>query len=452
MTTVSTGAVKRLISFGKSQYLHSLLIRVTNAALLLGVSVLLARLMGPEEYGKYGILLSFATILAIPFTAGLPRTMTRDIAAARVTGDFGKIRNLIRLGSRTFLALVPIVVVFAVSLWLAGYEVAGLSFGVLVAVALAPILSADENRMAIMRGLGSAIKSQVPDMLIQPLGTTVIVVTLLITIGQADAATGMAAYSCATLFGFVVGAVMVRNEMKRVPDVAAAGKVDRKYFFGSVATMSLLGSAGSLTGNIDMILLNHFAPYEAAGLYKVALAGLAVVVLGANAVSAVAFTRLAEVIPNRDVDQIAAYSDQALKWSILFTGGVTAVVFVIGRPMIELLYGSDYSGVWAILLILAVGFTVAMCFGQSPDIASLSGAQVPAAFCILLSVGLTATVTYFTYDALGPLGIAVGSMVGTISRYFLTSVIVRVRLGVDVTVFGLIARAMKNVKAQQPVS
>lgn len=444
MSPSNLTAKVRITSFFRSSYVGSMGVRISNAALSLGVSILLARLLGPQEYGRYGILLSVAMLLAIPFTAGLPKTLTKEIAVARVEKDHGLVRVLIRLGTKTFIGIVPIVLLITFCLFASGYEVAGLSTGIIIAAVLAPISSADANRLAIMRGLGSAVKSQVPDMLLRPLITMVIVLGLTVTVGQATAITGIIAYSIATVFGFAVGSLMVQKELKAVPDMPSQTPIRKKSFLTSVLTLSLLGGAASLTGNIDMLLLNELSTYEAAGQYKVALAGLALVVMGGNAVSAVAFTRLAETIPTGDKKAIARLSDQALKWSIVFTTGATAFVFLIGQPIIEMVYGSNYSDVWGILVILSVGFCIAFSFGQAPEIAALSGAQIPAAFSIIVSIGVTVWIATLTADQMGVKGIALASMIGTILRFSIISFIVRMKLGVNITLFGLIARHMRK--------
>lgn len=423
-----------------SAYLQSMLVRILNALLSLGVAVLLARLLGPDEYGKYAILLSLATILGIPFKAGLPRTMTRDIAIARTNGDPGRVRSIIKFGSLVFVLIVPLVILVSVCMWFIGFEVAGVAFGVIIAGVLAPILSADANRMAVMQGLGSAIRSQVPDMLIKPLGTAAIVVTLMLLLGNASAEIGLVAFAASSLLGFSVGALMVRRDLDSNPRNAPAQEFSKAKFLGSVSTMSLLGASTTITGNVDMLLLNHFGAYDGAGYYKVAMAGLAVVVLGGNAVSAVAFTRLAETVPTGDKKKIAAQSDQALKWSLLFTGGASFLILVIGKPVIGLLFGAQYSDAWLILVILSTGFTIAFMFGQGPDLASLSGSQVPAALCIVIGIAATIGFAFAMIDSLGIIAIALGSMIGTVTRHVLVALVIRRSIGVDITLFGLISR------------
>lgn len=438
------GVTVHIGNFFRSSYVRSMGIRISNAALSFAVAVLLARLLGPEEYGRYGILLSFAMILAIPFTAGLPQALTKEIAIARVREDYGLVRVLIRMGMKAFFSIIPIVLLIAFCLFVTGYEVAGLGAGVLIAAILAPLSSADANRLAVMRGLGSAVKSQVPDMLVRPVGIMALVLLLTITVGQATALTGMIAYSLATVFGFLVGTIMVRNELKTVPDDLALNRIEKKKFFNSILTMSLLGGATTLTGNIDMLLLDRYVSNEAAGQYKVALTGLAVVVLGGNAVSAVSFTRLAEAIPTGNKERIALLSDQALKWSILCTMGVTGVVLLFGRPIITLLFGSEYPDVWKVLIILSIGFCIAFSFGQAPQIAALCNAQIPAALFIIISIGVTVGVAVFTAEEMGIFGIALASMVGNIFRFAVISLVIRIKLGINITVFGLISRALKD--------
>lgn len=440
----------RFGAFFRSSYVRSLGIRISNAALSLAVAVLLARLLGPEEYGRYGILLSFAMILAIPFTAGLPQTLTKEIAIARVRKDYGLVRILIRLGMKTFFGIIPIVLLVAFVLFINGYEVAGLGAGLLFAAILAPISSADSNRLAVMRGLGSAVKSQIPDMLVRPLGIITLVLLLTFTVGQATALIGIIAYSVATIFGFLVGTLMVRDELRSVPSDLPVARVEKKSFFTSIVTMSLLGSATTLTGNIDMLLLDQYVSNEAAGQYKVALTGLALVVLGGNAVSAVSFTRLAEAIPTGDKERIALLSDQALKWSILFTTGVTGVVLLFGRPIITLLFGSEYPDVWQVLVILSIGFCVAFSFGQAPQIAALCNAQIPAALSIVASIGVTIVIAIFSVEEMGLFGIAMASMVGTILRFSIISIVIRIKLGVNITIVGLISRALERGNFKKP--
>jgi len=427
----------------RSSYAQSMVIRIANALLSLGVSILMARLLGPDEYGKYAILLSLATILGIPFKAGLPKTMTRDIAIARTQDDPGRIRAIIRFGSLVFIVLIPVVLLVSAGVWFIGYEVAGIALGVIFAGVLAPLFSVNSNRMAVMRGLGSAIRSQIPDMLIQPLGTVTFVVALILAVGTASAEIGLIAYAASTFVGLLVGLLMVRGDIQKIPKEPPKNEFRKTTFLGSVATMSLLGASTSITGNIDMLLLNHFSAFADAGYYKVAMAGLAVVVLGSNAVSAVAFTRLAESVPTGNFKKIAAQSDQALVWSTVFTAGATLLILVLGRPAIDLLFGETYSEAWTILLILAVGFTIAFMFGQGPDLASLSGAQVPAALCILVGIAVTVIVTFFTVDSLGVVAIALGSMLGTITRYLLIAIVIRIVMRLDITIFGLISRKLK---------
>src|SRR5690606_17389976 len=62
------------------------------------VGIQLARGLGVEGYGIYGLAMSIIAVLTIPTEFGLPQLLTREVAAAQSRGDFGRIRTIIRWG------------------------------------------------------------------------------------------------------------------------------------------------------------------------------------------------------------------------------------------------------------------------------------------------------------------------------------------------------------------
>ena len=44
------------------------------------ISILLARTLGPEEYGLYVFVSAFIPLAALPITGGLPQLLTREVA------------------------------------------------------------------------------------------------------------------------------------------------------------------------------------------------------------------------------------------------------------------------------------------------------------------------------------------------------------------------------------
>lgn len=428
----------------RSAYVRSLGMRAANGLLLFAISVLLARLLGPTEFGRYGILLSTAVILAIPFKAGLPRALTREIAAARVDEDNGRIYGTIRMGTVTFLAILPLLMLVTLALWAAGLEVAGMTKGIFVAALLAPLLAADANRMAAMQGLGSAVRSQVPDLLIRPIGTAAIVVGLLLTLGHATAITGAFAYSASTLLGFVVGALMLRRSLSRYTRTTPKRHVGAGTFLAAVGTLSILGGAKTVTGNIDLILTGQLVDLPSAGQYKVALSGLAVVIMGLTAIQMVVYTRLAEAVPANDKLSIVKHVDKAISWQVLLTAGVLGMVLLVGKPMIRIIYGQDYVEAWPILTILSVGFLIVAACGPAEEILMLGGKQLLAASIIIAGIILTVLLAILLIPSFGTTGIAIASAAGTAFRSIILTLMAQREIGVSTNIFGTLSRRLRG--------
>lgn len=426
----------------RSTYSRSLIIRLTNAALSFGISILLARLMGPESYGAYGVLLSTATLLAIPLTSGLPRAISRDLAAGRVNEDPGRMHAIITMGRRMFLGILVPLLLGAIVAWHFGVTVAGLSSGILISAVLAPLLAADSNRMAIMQGLGQALRSQIPDLIARPLGTATIVIVLLLTLGHTGPITGAFAYASATLFGFLVGVFMVRSTLKAIPHQEPLQRPTWQAFLPTVLTLSILGGSKILTGNIDILLVERLGSLTEAGYYKVALAGMAIVAIGTNSTTHVAYTRFAEAVPKQDTHTITRESDKALLWSFLSSSAVLLTILVLGRFAIGIAYGASYLPAWNVVMVLAGGFALTQLLGPSENIAMLSGKQLLAAGATIIGVLCTIASAIFLAPAWGSLGIAAASALGTFIRQLLIAGIVYRQFGIDITLIGYVRRKL----------
>lgn len=114
------------------------------AAAYLGLAVL-ARWMGPSEFGIYSFALAWMMLLAIPMSLGLPATNVRFIPQYLASGDFSATVGLIRAswwltcGAGLLLAGIGVATVLVLKAHLADHYVvpliAALSGTVVVALA-----------------------------------------------------------------------------------------------------------------------------------------------------------------------------------------------------------------------------------------------------------------------------------------------------------------------------
>jgi len=112
MISRGIGSKRELVSFFLSDRsgavlarggVGSLALKLLHAGLTLTVSVLLARFLGPVEYGIYAFAFAAVTLLAIPVQMGLPLLVVRETAAGRAREDPGLVNGIWRWSARIVL-------------------------------------------------------------------------------------------------------------------------------------------------------------------------------------------------------------------------------------------------------------------------------------------------------------------------------------------------------------
>src|SRR5690606_3420617 len=123
-----------------------------------------------EGYGTYGLAMSIIAMLTIPTEFGVPQLLTREVAAAQVNGDTGRIRAVIRWGRRTVLSTSGAVAVLVLGwLWWSrkGFT-SPLGMTLAAGLVMVPLVAVGNLQSASLRGLQHIVKGQIPDTLLRP--------------------------------------------------------------------------------------------------------------------------------------------------------------------------------------------------------------------------------------------------------------------------------------------
>src|SRR5690606_24388717 len=133
------------------------------------VGVQLARGLGAEGYGIYGVAMSIIALLTVPTEFGLPQLLTREVAAAHVKQDWGRMKGILGWSTRGWMRIAAAVGA-AVMAWLllAGQGLRStLGSTLLVGLLMVPLVALVALRSAALRGLQLIVRGQVPDVLLR---------------------------------------------------------------------------------------------------------------------------------------------------------------------------------------------------------------------------------------------------------------------------------------------
>lgn len=340
-------------------------VRIAGTAASFAVGVLLARLLGTEGYGYYGLALSIVTILGIPGELGIPSVVMREAAAAGARHDAPMLIGVLRWARRAVLGLSLAMAAIAagVAFCVAVFDRSILAIAILCGAPAIPLMALARVHAAALQGLHDVVRGQIPSELLRP---ALIAAALLIAFAfgvHVGAAGAMALYSVTAAAVFVLAFVWLR---RRLPNHGPAAPVcnGRKLFASSVP-MALTDGMRMVQSELSIILVGAVVAPAAVGLFRIAvvtanMAAIAIAIAGQVALPVIA--RLyAEGDHARLQKTVTAFG------AIQFAGVAALALPLIALPnmLIGLVFGEAFVPASTALVILAAGQLGNAAFGPN---------------------------------------------------------------------------------------
>ncbi|HEY4530694.1 MAG TPA: oligosaccharide flippase family protein [Luteimonas sp.] len=338
------------------------------------VGIQLARGLGSEGYGIYGLAMSVIALLMVPTEFGLPQLVVRETAANATRGDWGKIRGILAWSQRVSLLswlAVGALLVAAVALgsnWI-GRD---LSSALLVGLATIPLVAVAKTRSAALRGLRHIVKGQIPDVALRP---AILSLLLLLAASLSIPLTPPLAMG----FGAISagGALLLALVMlaRALPPEARLAKpqIDAESWRSSSIPMAMTEAMRIVQGHLAILMLGLVATASSVGIFKVATAVSVVVAAPTGILISVVAPSISSLFAAND----RARLQKLLTWaSIAMVAGVLAIslpFFIAGPALIELVFGHEFSAATAPLQILCAGAVLTATAGTAGTLLNMTG-------------------------------------------------------------------------------
>ncbi|WP_114390301.1 flippase [Notoacmeibacter marinus] len=320
----------------------------------LGQVLIVARLLGPEGAGIYAVALLTPTLMGQLLNFGLPSANVYFVASRKVsaTEAWAASRDLIVCLIVLGLVIASLVLAFA------GFRLfPGVPLPVLfAALAIFPF----SLPMTIATGFFQAVqdfRSFNMAVLVQPVLALSGMIVLWLT-GTVDLTTIVAMVSMT----HALALLFTLYRLNRDIDILTSGKGRAKYLRCALpyGAKSHLGNILSfLNYRIDIFLVNLIVGPAATGLYTIAVRLTEQLWMISQAVSTVIFPRLASMADDSAArGQFTSFMARIVLWITLAASGVLAAV---AQPLIAILFGADFLGATAALLVLLPGIALFSC-------------------------------------------------------------------------------------------
>lgn len=423
----------------------SLVLRIFGLLASFLMGVVLARALGPAEYGVYGLV---TTLVALAMTAGVigtPQLAVRDLSIFAAGSDFAAIAATIRkFGRAASLGSITIALVsLGVGWWLARGQ-PHLSALLLPAALLIPLTAWTTLLGAELRGLGQMMKGQWMDIFVRPALAFVMTAAWVMTGIALQTSDALWILVGVTALTTLVSLIWIRQA---VPHGDASARMVRQSGWLSAALFLMaVDFLRMLGGTYGVVMMGWLEDDVALGMFRVAFACNIVVALPVTILHVILAPNVAQLYKENRKAELQRLLSQTSAAMVAAVIPITVAAYFIGRPAIEIVFGEQYGPAWLPLFYLCVAQLAYGLFGLAPILLSMCEGERKLFTIYAISTVAGIAVAYPLIVALGAAGAAMAMIISNGLIGLLSWHVGRTDLGVDSTFAQMLRPAYWNAR------
>lgn len=385
-------------------------LKAANTVLTMTTGVLLARTLGPEDYGVYAFVLSIVALLGLPTKAGLPTLIVRETAKNQLKEQWGLLRGLLALANGFVLfysiAVASVAALAVWWLWGAGESTKIQTF--LWALWLLPLIAFGNVRSATLRGLRRVVQGQLPEEFVRPVIMIILLAAALVMDSELNPIQAIQYNVIAALAAFGAGAfLLVKSMPQGVKTVKSEYQI--KAWSLSLLPLSLFAGLKIADSQVAIVILGSLASSEDVGFFRVAATGAGLVAFGLTSVNMALAPQVARLYSAGDLQKLQRVITVSTRAVLIISLPVALVLILWGDVLIKLVFGAEYIPAATSLAILCIGQLVNTSCGSVALILNMTGHDKETAKSIVAAMAINVSLSLLLVPLYGLNGAAVSS-------------------------------------------
>ena len=318
-------------------------------------SIVLARVMGPEQFGFYALGLGCFNLLSVIALAGLDTAVLRFVPTMRIQSDVAGVGRIIRAA---LILAAGLGVISAGGLLLSSDTLATRFFhndetsSVLKLFALSiPLLVVSTVALATLQAFREVRWRISIKYLCEPV--VKVAVTLALVWWGWGLTSALVALPVALGLTTIFAILPLHRLLSNGNDARPSGIAYREVVLYSLPLLGGLVFNGLATRS-DVLLLGYWSSLEDVGIYSAAFQTSAIMALVLGTLESIATPFLSESISKNDPSQIRSLTGTVLRWTVTGTLPLCIVMAVFAKDIMSL-FGNQFESGAVCLIILAVG-------------------------------------------------------------------------------------------------
>ena len=378
--------------------------------------VMVARWIGPSEYGALSVARNIYQSLLILAPLGLDLSLLRHLGENR--GNWaGSLAQVSRLRLLTGLVnlTVLIVTVAIVAPWLQAhvYRTPHLALYLDLTLLALPLAADVAILTACLRGLGAVDVQNLAALYVQPIVRTLALVAFLalgFSVAGVAASTAVGTAASCLLMSWFLQRIARRREIERRAMVLEDRKAIRRVMSYSGWLASMMWLYGVLR-SVDILVLGRYRPPAVVGAYA-ALSTMAFTIsILPSALGQTLAPRVARFYAEGDMARMRQALADYLRSAVLLSSPLFAGIAVFG-PWLDLLFGARYHFTSSLSLNLAVAYLVSAALGQMGVSLTMTGRHKIEFVVLAVGTGAAFGLCILLAPRFGGNGVALGVTAG----------------------------------------
>jgi O-antigen/teichoic acid export membrane protein len=385
-------------------------IQVLGMALAFGTQVLLARWLGPTQYGIYGLVLAWVVLLSVISNLGFPLTLLRFIPQYRRQRSERRLVGLMRVGYGSTLIAAILVALVGVGFVVSNAEMDPTTRSAfLVGLWIVPVLTIAEIQSGAARAFGRTLLALMPPRVGRPVFVVSGAFLLLVVQGSITSVNALAASVAAVLIvTFWQGIALARSWRSSFEP-----SYEPAVWRGVAVPLWMLAVFQLVSNRADVLVVGGFLSPDDVAVYVAASRTATLATLALAAVTVLAAPTFASLQGDGDKDDLARVAVSTTRLAFWPTLAIVLVLVAFGDQVLALFGPEFVRGRW-VLAILAIGQLFNAGVGAVGSLLNMTGHQKDSLRVFATTAGINLVLSIFLVPRLGLMGAALSTAVTTV--------------------------------------
>ncbi len=414
---------------------HALLFRLSGLGLIFLLQVMLARLMGPSNYGDYTVIITTVNLLLVLSVFGFDSSILRFLPSFIAKKDYSSANGFVRFSYRmiTILSILCSIGLFIFLLTKAKKNNIAFSEGLFWGVLLIPFLAFVYQASAVLRSLNKIKTSLLSVYFLFPvlMGLTCLYYYYSNNRLTVDAAM-LINLGCSAAICIFIN----RRARKVLKEQAPSENLtfeSRKWI--SVSSILFLTTAFDLLlRQSDILMVSYFLGNTKAGYYSVAAKLALLASLGLSVADYVFMPKIAALFESRQLMKLQQFVRNSSLQILSITLPVVFLLFLGGKWILGF-FGNAFSFSYVPLVILLCGQVINAMTGMVGGLMSMTGYQKTFFAFYFFAFIIQFTLNIILIPIFDIVGAAIGSSLAMIFLNICAYIFVKKKLKIKASFF-----------------